>query len=302
MNDEMQGTRAAMAAHHDGPAVIHGMVDVEPGVRIHYVVAGEGPRAIVLLHGFPETWREWRAVIPALVQAGFRVVAPDYRGAGDSWRPAGGYDKFTMAQDIHRLVHDHLGIGEPAVVVGHDVGLWIACAYALRYPADVSHLAVMEAPLAGTAVFDRLRPRLWHFAFHGARDVAETLVAGREREYLQQFFAARYGDPSAVSAADFEAYVAAYSSPGGMRAAFETYRTFEQDAADNRAALEQHGKLTIPVPYGGGELSFSVPLGAEMMKAVAEAVTGLLFPGAGHWIPEEQPGALVAAILELARR
>src|SRR6516164_6982831 len=90
MNDEMQGTRAAMAAHHDRPAVTHGMADVEPGVRIHYVVAGDGPRAIVLLHGFPETWREWRAVIPALVQAGFRVVAPDYRGAGDSFRRAGG--------------------------------------------------------------------------------------------------------------------------------------------------------------------------------------------------------------------
>ncbi len=274
------------------------MADVEPGVRIHYVVAGDGPRAIVLLHGFPETCCEWRAVTPALVQAGFRVVAPDYRGAGDSWRSAGGYDKFTMAQDIHRLVHDHLGIGEPVVMVGHDVGLWIAGAYALRYRAGVSHLA----PLAGTAVFDRLRPRLWHFAFHGARDVAETLVAGREREYLQQFFAARYGDPSAVSAADFDAYVAAYASPGGMRAAFETYRTFEQDAADNRAALAQQGKLTMPVLFLGGELSFSVPLGVEMMQEVAQDVTGLRVPRAGHWIPEEQPDVLVAAILELARR
>jgi pimeloyl-ACP methyl ester carboxylesterase len=236
------------------------------------------------------------------VQAGFRVVAPDYRGAGDSFRPAGGYDKFTMAQDIHYLVHDHLGIGEPVVVVGHDVGLWIAGAYALRYRAAVSHLTVMEAPLAGTAVFDRLRPRLWHFAFHGARDVAETLVAGRERQYLQQFFAARFADPSAVSTADFEAYVAAYSSPGGMRAAFETYRTFEQDAADNRAAIAQQGKLTMPVLFLGGEFSFSVPLGVEMMKEVAEDVTGVRVAGAGHWIPEEQPDALVAAILELARR
>ena len=295
-------TSPAMAPPQDASAVTHGMAEVEPGVRIHYVVAGDGQRAIVLLHGFPETWREWRAVIPALVQAGFRVVAPDYRGAGDSWRPAGGYDKRTMAQDIHHLVQDHLRIGEPAVVVGHDVGLWIAGAYALQYPADVSHLAVMEAPLAGTAVFERLRPRLWHFAFHGARDVAEALVAGRERLYLQQFFAARYGDPSAVSAADFDAYVAAYSSPGGMRAAFETYRTFEQDATDNRAALEQHGKLTIPVLFAGGELSFSVPLGVEMMEEVAEDVTGLTFPRAGHWIPEEQPDALAAAILELARR
>ena len=294
---------SAATAVHDGRAVLtHGMAQVEPDVRIHYVVAGDGPRTMVLLHGFPETWREWHAVIPLMVAAGFRVVAADYRGAGDSWRPAGGYDKFTMAQDIHTLVQDHLGIGEPVVMVGHDVGLWIAYAYARRYPADVSHLAIMEAPVAGTAVFDRLRPRLWHFAFHGVRDVPEALVAGRERLYLQQFFAARYGDPSAVSAAEFDAYVASYSAPGGMRAAFETYRTFEQDAADNRAALEQNGKLTMPVLFLGGELSFSVPLGVEMMKEVAEDVTGLQVPGAGHWIPEEKPDALAAAILELAAR
>src|SRR6516164_6982832 len=208
-------------------------------------------------------------------------------------RPASAWWPLTTAGPATRF-------GEPAVVVGHDVGLWIAGAYALRYRAAVSHLAVMEAPLAGTTVFDRLRPRLWHFAFHGARDVAETLVAGRERQYLQQFFAARFADPSAVSTADFDAYVAAYASPGGMRAAFETYRTFEQDAADNRAALAQQGKLKMPVLFLGGELSFSVPLGVEMMKEVAEDVTGLRVPGAGHWIPEEQPDLLVAAILELA--
>ena len=290
------------AVHNGRPGLTHGMADVEPGVRIHYVVAGDGPRTMVLLHGFPETWREWQAVIPLLVGAGFRVVAADYRGAGDSWRPAGGYDKFTMAKDIHTLIQDHLAIVEPTVLVGHDVGLWIAYAYARRYPADVSHLAIMEAPVPGTAVFDRLRPRLWHFAFHGVRDVPEALVSGRERLYLQQFFAARYGDPSAVSAGEFDAYVAAYSSPGGMRAAFETYRTFDQDAADNRAELEQHGKLTMPVLFLGGELSFSVPLGVEMMKEVAEDVTGLQVAGAGHWIPEEQPDALAAAILELAAR
>src|SRR5260370_15991105 len=158
------------------------MADGAPGVRVHYVGGGDGPRAIVLLHGFPETCCEWRAVTPALVQAGFRVVAPDYRGAGDSWRSAGGYDKFTMAQDIHRLVHDHLGIGEPVVMVGHDVGLWIAGAYALCYRAGVSHLA----PLAGTAGFPPVPPRGWHFVVVGARGVAGALVAGREQTCLRQ--------------------------------------------------------------------------------------------------------------------
>jgi pimeloyl-ACP methyl ester carboxylesterase len=92
-------TSASTAVHDGRPVLTHGMAEVEPDVRIHYVVAGDGPRTMVLLHGFPETWREWQAVIPLLVGASFRVVAADYRGAGDSWRPAGGYGKFTMAQD-----------------------------------------------------------------------------------------------------------------------------------------------------------------------------------------------------------
>jgi pimeloyl-ACP methyl ester carboxylesterase len=288
--------------HNGRPALSHGMAEVEPGVRIHYVLAGDGPRTAVLLHGFPETWREWHGVIPVLAQAGFRVVTVDYRGAGDSSRPESGYDKRTMAQDVHTLLRDHLGIGEPVVMVGHDMGLMVAYAFASRYPDDVSHLVVMEAPVPGTAVFDRVRPRLWHFAFHGVRDVAESLVAGRERLYLQQFFSARYFDPSAVSATDFDAYVDAYAAPGGMRAGFETYRTFDQDAADTRAALEQQGKLKMPVLFAGGELGFSVPLGVEMMQEVAEDVTGLKVARAGHFIPEEQPEALAAAILELAAR
>ena len=88
----------------------HGMADIEPGLRLHYVTAGEGKRTIVLLHGFPQTWWEWRSVIPVLVEAGFRVVAPDYRGAGHSWRPVSGYDKRTMAGDIQRLLRNHLAI------------------------------------------------------------------------------------------------------------------------------------------------------------------------------------------------
>ncbi len=280
----------------------HGMADVEPGLRLHYVTAGDGPRTIVLLHGFPQTWWQWHRVMPALVAGGFRVVAPDYRGAGHSWRPPGGYDKRTMAGDVHRLLREHLEIREPVVVVGHDIGLMLAYAYAQAYRDDVSHLAVVDAPLPGTSVFDRLRtdPRVWHFAFHGARDVAELLVAGREREYLQAFFNARTSDPSAISEADLDVYVSAYSSPGGMRAGFEVYRAFGQDAEDNRAALERNGKLTVPVLAVGGMTSTTGPLMEEMMREVAEDVTGVRIPGTAHWISEEQPEALANALLDFA--
>ena len=156
----------------------HGMAQIEPGLRLHYVCSGEGERTIVLLHGFPQTSHEWHAVTGGLVDAGFTVIAPDYRGAGHSWRPAGGYDKRTMAQDIRALVRDHLGIDGQIVLAGHDIGLMVAYAYAQRYRDELSHLILVDAPLPGTAVFDRLRndPRVWHFAFHGARDLPELLV------------------------------------------------------------------------------------------------------------------------------
>jgi pimeloyl-ACP methyl ester carboxylesterase len=282
----------------------HGMADVEPGLRLHYVTAGQGARTVVLLHGFPQTWWEWHRVIPALVADGFSVVAPDYRGGGHSWRPAGGYDKLTMAEDIHRLLRQHLRIEGPVVLVGHDIGLMVAYAYAQAHRDEVSHLVAMDAPLPGTAVFDRLRsdPRVWHFAFHNARDVAEMLVAGRERQYLQAFFNARVFDPSAISDADLEVYISAYSAPGAMRAGFELYRAFDQDAEDNRAALSRNGKLTMPVLAVGGATSTSGPLVEEMMREVAEDVAGFRVPGTAHWIAEENPEAFASAVLDFAGR
>jgi pimeloyl-ACP methyl ester carboxylesterase len=241
-------------------------------------------------------------VIPPLVAAGFRVVAPDYRGAGHSWRPAGGYDKVTVAGDLQRLLRSHLGIDGPIVLVGHDIGLMVAYAYAQAYRDELSHLVIVDAPLPGTDVFDRLRsdPRVWHFAFHGARDVAEMLVAGKERAYLQSFFNARCFDPSAIDDADLDVYVSAYSAAGAMRAGFELYRAFDQDAADNRAALARNGKLTVPVLAMGGEISTSGSVVEEMMREVAENVTGVRVPRTAHWVPEENPDAFVRAVLDFA--
>jgi pimeloyl-ACP methyl ester carboxylesterase len=139
------------------PAVTHAMADIEPGLRLHFVTAGTGERTAVLLHGFPQTWWEWHHVIAPLVDAGFRVVAPDYRGAGHSSRPTGGYDRRSMAKDIHRLLREHLHIKGPVVMIGHDIGLMVAYAYAQAYRSEVSQLAVIDAPLPGTDVFDRLR-------------------------------------------------------------------------------------------------------------------------------------------------
>lgn len=227
------------------------------------------------------------------------MVAPDYRGAGNSWRPATGYDKQTMARDVHTLLRNHLGVEQPIVLIGHDIGLMVAYAYARSYRDGVERLVLMDAPLPGTDVFDRVRtdPRVWHFAFHGARDVAELLVAGRERAYLQAFFNARVFDPSTIDDADLDRYASAYSAPGAMRAGFEVYRAFDQDAADNRAALARDGRLTIPVLAVGGMISTTGPLMEQMAREVAEDVTGVRIANTAHWIPEENPAELLDALL-----
>ncbi|MBW8812280.1 MAG: alpha/beta hydrolase [Caulobacterales bacterium] len=275
---------------------------VAEGVRLHYRLMGEGLRTVVLLHGFPQTGHEWRAVMPALAAAGFQVVAPDYRGAGHSSRPAGGYDKWTLAGDIQALVRGPLAVRGPFVLVGHDVGAMVALAAAFRFRAEVSHLVLIDAPLQGTQAMEAMRgdPRGWHVAFHGARDIAELLVQGRERAYLRYMLDVRLFDPSAIAPADFEHYVAAYEAAGAMRAAFELYRAFERDAADVKRALAADGKLPMPALSIGGEAG---GLGAAMRPMLAELAgdaTHLTAPRSAHWVPEENPQFVAEAILRLA--
>src|SRR5258708_33677143 len=164
-----------MTVNTSSERLIHKTAQLRPDLRLHYVTSGDGERTIVLLHGFPQAWKAWPFIIPALVAEGFRVVAPDYRGAGNSSRPASGYDKRTIAIDIHTLLRTQLRIERPVIMVGHDIGLMVAYAFAEMFREDVSHLVVVDAPLPGTAIFDQLRtdPRVWHLAFHGARDVPE---------------------------------------------------------------------------------------------------------------------------------
>ena len=288
----------------EGIELQHGMAQVQPELRLHYVTAGEGDRIILLLHGFPQTCWEWRSVIPYLVRAGYKVVAPDYRGAGNSQRPISGYDKRTMAHDIRELLRTHLQYSAPAILIGHDIGLMVAFAYAQQYREEVSHLVVIDAPLPGTKVFDALRidPRVWHFAFHGARDVAEMLVSGKEESYLKSFMDARSYDPSAITEADRKVYVSAYSAAGAMRAGFELYRAFEQDAHQTREALDRHGKLSIPVLAVGGENSTTGPLMDGMMREVSKDVTTVRIPRTAHWIPEEAPAELSQHIVRFVSR
>ncbi len=283
----------------------HGVAELKPGVRLHYVEAGAGDRTMVLLHGYPQTWYEWRRVIPAFVAAGYRVIALDYRGSGGSSKPPAGYDKRTMALDLAMLLGEHLGVKRPIVLVGHDIGMMVAYAFASSFPRSVERVVLMEAPIPGTLVYDATIATThlsnfmpWHFFFHNAgNNLAELLTQGRERQYLKHFYDRLAFNPDAIGPDDLGVYASQYEAAGAMRAGFELYRAFDQDGDDNRAALKKNGRLPMPVLGLGGASSFYVPIALPMLKEVAKDVTVQSIPECGHWVAEEAPQAFVEHVL-----
>jgi pimeloyl-ACP methyl ester carboxylesterase len=265
---------------------------VAEGVKIHYLTAGRGP-AVILLHGYTQTSRMWRPIIPLLAER-FTVIAPDLPGIGDSEIPKDGLDMKTAAIRIHGLAKS-LGI-EKARVVGHDIGLMVAYAYAAQFPSETEKLAVLDAFLPGVvgweAVYDD--PNVWHFRFHGS--TPEALVYGREQIYFAYFWNDLAADRTrSLSNADRDAYVAAYSRPGRMRAGWAYFASWPQTAKDF-AQLAQT-KLAIPVLAIGGEKSLGDVLG-QQMKLVATNVTVVVLKDTGHWVMEEQPKETIEALLK----
>src|SRR5271154_3064130 len=199
------------------------------GVKLNYLMDGKG-EPVILLHGYAQNSHMWLPLIPELAKT-HTVIAPDLRGFGDSSKPDGGYDKKTMAQDIHALA---ASLGYKRVrIVGHDIGLMVAYAYAAQYPTEVERIVLMDAFLPGVGDWKSvwLLGDKWHFHFYGKTPLA--LVAGRERIYFEHFWNDFAADPAhSVSEADRQFYAAAYAQPGAMRAGFEVFHAFEQDAKD----------------------------------------------------------------------
>jgi pimeloyl-ACP methyl ester carboxylesterase len=261
-------------------------------VSLHYQVGGRG-NPVVLMHGYAETGHMWRPVMGVLAQT-HTVIVPDLRGAGASEKPASGYDKKTMAQDIHALVKS-LGF-EKATIVGHDIGLMVAYAYAAQYPDETDRVVLMDAFLPGIGNWKDmwLMRDLWHFHFYG--DVPLALVAGRERTYFEHFWNDFAADPHhSIPEADRELYTAAYARPGGMHAGFEYFRNFERYAADFQQLAQN--KLTMPVRVISGEKSGGSFL-IDQVKLVANDVQGKVIPGSGHWLLEEAPEKVIPVLTE----
>ncbi len=262
------------------------------GVKLHYLTAGHGT-PLILLHGYAENSRMWRPIIPQLAER-FTVIAPDLPGIGDSGIPADGLDMKTAAIRIHTLARS-LKV-EKARVVGHDIGLMVAYAYAAQFPTEVEKLVVMDAFLPGVGDWQAIynNPGFWHFRFNGP--TPEALVKGRERTYFEHFWNDFAADKTrSIPETDRKAYAAAYAQPGRMRAAWAYFVSFQQ-AAKEFAQLSQT-QLAMPVLVIGGEKALGEALG-QQMKLVASNVSIVILKDTGHWVLEESPQETTAALVK----
>ncbi len=262
-------------------------------VRLHAVVGGNGP-ALLLIHGWPETWYAWRHVMPALAQD-FTVIAVDQRGIGLSDKPADGYDTGALANDLVALM-DVLG-HERFAVVGHDTGFAIGYALAADHPERVDRVALAEIPgppepSHSPPVFvpAPINNRLWHLSFNRVETLPEQLITGREDVFFGYEFAIQGGT---LPADLVDYYVGLVSNPESLRGSLAWYRALDATLAQNAARKEQ--PLTMPVLAIGGELSYGGMV-AEAMKSLADDVEGVVIPGTGHWVAEEAPEQLVEAL------
>ena len=267
------------------------------GTTLHYVVGGQGP-ALILIHGFPENWSAFAAVMPGLASK-FRVVAVDLRGIGGSVPVQGDHEAATMAEDVHQLALK-LGLDRP-YVVGHDIGGGVAYAIARLHPDAIRGAMILDVPIAGVDPWDQIKvnPALWHFGFHRAPGLAEKLLAGREAVYFGHFLRDKVADPNSISDEAIARYARAYSQPGQMAAAMNMYRATDGE----KFGKERRGPLDVPlvlvggaVPKKGfGELLPAIAKGLK--KTGARSVAVETIAGSGHYVIDEKP-AQVAALIE----
>ncbi|MEQ3550491.1 alpha/beta hydrolase [Pseudonocardia nematodicida] len=290
----MTTTAETLVARLDGDFTSH-TVDAD-GTAIHCVSGGTGP-PVLLVHGFPQDWYEWRHVMPRLAR-GHTVHAVDLRGVGGSDAPADGYDAVRLGGDLAELV-ETLGIG-PVHVVGHDIGGWAAYALTRLRPDLVSSALILEVLFPGLDVPDSPVPGvpLWHGEFHQVPHLPETLVAGREEAYFRYFLDIGTAVPGVVTDDEIAHYASAYGEPARLHAAFEMYRAIPKNARFFRDGCDP---VDVPLLLAGGEQCFG-PLMPALARHLTAAhgwssVTDVVVPGGRHYLPEELPDA-VAELIE----
>ena len=261
------------------------------GVRLHYLVAGQG-EPVLLLHGFGQSSHMWRPLMRELAKS-HTVIAADLRGSGQS-NAAEGYTKSAMARDMQALMK---GLGHDKVsIVGHDIGSMVAYAYAAQFPGEVKSIALLDAFLPGVGEWTKvwLAREQWHFVFYGK--TPQALVQGRERIYLDHFWNDFAADPTkSVPEADRKLYAAEFARPNHVNAGLEYFRTIEEDAREFKEYAAK--PLTMPMlvitgEKGGGDLLI------KQAELISTDLRSAIVPGAGHWLMEEAPGFVIPKLVE----
>ena len=267
-------------------------------LRLHAVIGGDGP-PLLLVHGWPQTWYAWRMLMPTLARD-FQVIAVDQRGIGLSDKPQHGYDTGTLAGDLVALM-EALG-HQRFALYGTDTGMPIAYALAADHPERLERLVVSEAPLPGISpsppllLPPPLNARLWHLAFNQLpAEVNEALVRGREAVFFGAEFDASAGTNKLPTDAVSYYIDRLAADPDALRGSFEIYRAFPTITAQNEQRKTR--RLPMPVLAIGGEQSSGAMVG-ELMQLVADDVQTLVIPGCGHWVAEQAPEELLAALTE----
>lgn len=286
-------TSDAVSAQFNDAEFQHHYADVA-GQRIHYVTAGKG-EPVLLIPGWPQTWYAWRYVMSALAAEGYMAIAVDPPGTGYSARPDSGYDTGAVATTLHTMMKQ-LGHTNYSVV-GHDIGMWVGYALAADYPADIKKIALTEAVIPGLAPAPSIfvEPEdnifLWHFMFNQVQDLPEMLTAGKEQEYLNFIFDHWSYRRDRVAA---QTYIDAYSSPGGLRAGFAYYRAIPLTISQNKRRAEK--KLMMPVlAIGADHATRDAP--QQTLQGRAVNLQGVMLSECGHFVTEECPEQLMAALL-----
>ena len=256
------------------------------GIKLHYVTCGSGP-AVILLHGWPFTWLEWKPVMVLLAKAGYTAIAPDLRGMGDSEITEGGYSKINVAEDIHQLVQQ-LGL-KKIRMVAIDIGMMVAYPYVVKHQDEVEKLVLGESLLPGFGLEELMNPATggyWHFGFHAQAGLAAMLLEGKEAAYLNPMY--NLMSPGGHISSEIRTeYIRQYSKPGAMKAGFQHYATILQDGKDNRTNFK--GKLTLPVLVLNGEMGIPSKQTFDGIKQVASNVEYGIVPNSGHALGEDNP-------------
>ena len=273
---------------------VHGL-----GTRLHYIEQGPpGGYPVILLPGWPQTAYAWRHVAPLIASAGYRVLAFDLPGQGSSdlLREGTSYETRPIADIFHDALRS-LGIDE-VDLVSHDVGSWVAFAFATRYPGFVRSLTLIETQILGISPMPDLAqaPRAFQYILNGVPGLGEMLTAGHERDLLNFLFRHKLGRQEAINDADVDEYMRTYGDPKRMSAGFEYYRAVPA----NMDLDEKVSRLTMPVLALGAEKGVGTTL-YDAMRPHALDVRGEVFQGYGHYLPEEAPEELARCILNFFR-